>query len=205
MIRINLLPFRAARKKENIRRQVSIFSLMLVLVILCLVYYVTWVDRKIDHLNSGITQLKGQIALYKDKADQVTSIKKKLKILEQKLDIVHSLEAKRKAPVQLVEAIILTIGLLKIWSSATHFHLRGKIAAMAIIYIGIIKILMDFFKQGYHERKLWSVFVFLPRSFQRCLPRRLTDLRCSLHMVSAAMLCTTCHLTVYLNIILEYK
>ncbi len=104
MIRINLLPFRAARKKENIRRQVSIFSLMLVLVILILVYYVTWVDRKIDHLNSGITQLKGQIALYKNKADQVTSIKKKLKILEQKLDIVHSLEAKRKAPVQLIEA-----------------------------------------------------------------------------------------------------
>ncbi|RLB32469.1 MAG: pilus assembly protein PilN, partial [Deltaproteobacteria bacterium] len=27
MIRINLLPFRAARKKENIKRQISIFVL----------------------------------------------------------------------------------------------------------------------------------------------------------------------------------
>ena len=115
MIRINLLPFRAARKKENIRRQVSIFSLMLVLVILSLVYYTTWVDRKIEHLNSGISQLKGQIALYKDKADEVTSIKKKLKILEQKLAIVQSLEAKRKAPVSLIEAFTQLIVPERMW------------------------------------------------------------------------------------------
>jgi len=30
MIRINLLPFRAARKKENIRRQISVFVLSVV-------------------------------------------------------------------------------------------------------------------------------------------------------------------------------
>ena len=34
MIRINLLPFRAARKKENVRRQVSVFLLSLVLVVI---------------------------------------------------------------------------------------------------------------------------------------------------------------------------
>jgi type IV pilus assembly protein PilN len=34
MIRINLLPFRAARKKENIRRQLSIYVLSVVCLLL---------------------------------------------------------------------------------------------------------------------------------------------------------------------------
>ncbi|SMC52008.1 type IV pilus assembly protein PilN [Desulfocicer vacuolatum DSM 3385] len=105
MIRINLLPFRAARKKENIRRQVSIFCLMVILVVLSLIYYTTWVDRKIDLLNNNIAQIKKEITLYKDKADEVTKIKKKLKNLELKLGIVGSLEAKRREPVRLIDAL----------------------------------------------------------------------------------------------------
>jgi len=105
MICINLLPFRAARKKENIRRQVSIFCLMVILLVLSLLYYTRWVDRKIDHLNSNITQIKNQIVRYKDRADEVTKIKKKLKNLELKLGIVASLEAKRRNPVRLIDTL----------------------------------------------------------------------------------------------------
>ena len=36
MIRINLLPFRSARKKENIRRQLSIFLLSLILAVVAI-------------------------------------------------------------------------------------------------------------------------------------------------------------------------
>jgi len=105
MIRINLLPFRTARKKENIRRQISIFCLMVILVVISLLYYTTWVDRKIDRLSSNISQVKNEIVLYKDKADEVTKIKKKLKNLELKFGIVKSLEAKRREPVQLIDAL----------------------------------------------------------------------------------------------------
>lgn len=38
MIRINLLPYRAAQKKENIRRQISIFLLLLILMTLALFF-----------------------------------------------------------------------------------------------------------------------------------------------------------------------
>ncbi|GAB6146346.1 PilN domain-containing protein [Desulfocicer niacini] len=105
MIRINLLPFRAARKKENIRKQISIFSLLLIFMIVSLFYYTTWVDRKIDILHKNIIRIENDITLYKDKADKVNEIKKKLKNLELKLDIVQSLEAKRRQPVLLLESI----------------------------------------------------------------------------------------------------
>jgi len=130
MIRINLLPFRAARKKENIRRQVSIFCLMIVLVVLSQIYYTNWTSRKIDQLNSNISQVKNEIALYKGKAHEVTEIKKKLKKLEMKLGIVDSLEAKRRAPVRLIDALTLLMVPKRMWlnslkSDAKNLVLKG--------------------------------------------------------------------------------
>jgi type IV pilus assembly protein PilN len=78
---------------------------MVILVILSLLYYTTWVDRKIDRLNSNIAQVKNEIVLYKDKADEVTKIKKKLKNLELKLGIVRSLEAKQRESVLLIDGL----------------------------------------------------------------------------------------------------
>ena len=54
MIRINLLPFRAARKKENIRRQVSIFLLSLAFMLIILFYFNFSLNSKIGNLNSNI-------------------------------------------------------------------------------------------------------------------------------------------------------
>ena len=58
MIRINLLPFRAARKKENIRRQVSIFVLSLAFLLIILFYYNWNLGSKIDGLNAQIKQTR---------------------------------------------------------------------------------------------------------------------------------------------------
>ena len=51
MIRINLLPFRAARKKENIKRQITVYGLVIVLLITVMAYYFL-------QLNSTLTNLK---------------------------------------------------------------------------------------------------------------------------------------------------
>jgi type IV pilus assembly protein PilN len=105
MIRINLLPFRLARKKENIRRQVSIFLLSLVLVCSAMFWYLMEVNRQIEITNSKITSVKSQIAQYKQKADRVTEIKKKLKLLTEKLEIVASLATRKDEQQILLEEL----------------------------------------------------------------------------------------------------
>lgn len=105
MIRINLLPFRAARAKENIRRQVSIFMLLLVFVLLVLWYTIILVDQKAAALEQDIAHVKQEISLYKAKADRVTEIQKALKILDQKLAVVANLKAMRREPVVLMESM----------------------------------------------------------------------------------------------------
>lgn len=53
----------------------------------------------------------------------------------------------KRWPVQLVEALILTFFLVKIWSQATHFHQRGKIVGLALIVLSLIKLILEPIKQ----------------------------------------------------------
>jgi type IV pilus assembly protein PilN len=103
MIRINLLPFRVARKRENIRQQVSIFLLSLVLVIVGLVWYTLGMEQRIAQKQYEIERINSEIAVYKEKADRVSEIQKKLKILEDKLTIVESLKRRRDEQLMLLE------------------------------------------------------------------------------------------------------
>ncbi|MBF0232694.1 MAG: PilN domain-containing protein [Desulfamplus sp.] len=115
MIRINLLPFRAARAKENIRKQVSIFLLMLVFVALTMTYATILVDKEIEKVEAEITRIKGQIEEYKAKADEVTAIEKALAILDQKLNAISNLESMRKEPVLLLDAMTRLVVPEQMW------------------------------------------------------------------------------------------
>ena len=115
MIRINLLPFRAARRKENIRSQVSVFVLLLIFFILALFYYTLLMNKKIVKKKSEITSVKRQIVLYKKKVNKVSGIKKKLKIMQQKFDIIKSLQSKRRKPVELLDKMTGIIVPKRMW------------------------------------------------------------------------------------------
>lgn len=95
MIKINLLPFRVARKKENIRQQISIFLLLIFLSIVALVWYTMSMNKQILEIKEKTKQVNHQILKYKKKAVRVAKIKKDLKILEEKLEIVSSLKKQR--------------------------------------------------------------------------------------------------------------
>ncbi len=102
MIRINLLPFRAARKKENIRRQVSIFMLSLVLVVIVAAWFNYLLSGKIESLNRKVADTKAQVDKYNKINKEIAEIKKKLGILNQKIEVIKSLDLTRKAPVELL-------------------------------------------------------------------------------------------------------
>ena len=96
MIRINLLPFRLARKKENIRRQISIFFLLILLTVVALVWYTMALNKQIVTVKENTKQVNRQILKYEEKADRVAQIKKDLKILKDKLEVVSSLKKQKE-------------------------------------------------------------------------------------------------------------
>ncbi|NNF99083.1 MAG: pilus assembly protein PilN [Desulfobacteraceae bacterium] len=105
MIRINLLPFRAARKQENIRRQVSVFILSLVLVTILLVMGHIFLQNKIEALNLDIKNTKDQVAKFNKINAEIAQIKKDLQILKKKTEVIQSLDTNRTAPVMLMDAM----------------------------------------------------------------------------------------------------
>jgi type IV pilus assembly protein PilN len=100
MIRINLLPYRAAKKKENIRRQVSIFFLSIVVILLLVFWHNSYLGGRIESINKEIASTREQVAKYKKINDEIAEIKKKLAVLDRKIDVISSLEADRKVPVE---------------------------------------------------------------------------------------------------------
>lgn len=105
MIKINLLPFRAARKKENIRRQVSIFCLLILLSLAGLYFITTTIDAKIKDLQTKNAAIKQEIEAYKARANKANQLKKDLEILESKLAIVDTLKKDRKKPFELFDQL----------------------------------------------------------------------------------------------------
>ncbi|MCP3872819.1 MAG: pilus assembly protein PilN [Desulfobacteraceae bacterium] len=115
MIRINLLPFRVARKKENIRRQISVFLLLILLVCAALFGIHRMVSQKILIVKENTKQVKQQISKYKEKADRVAKIKKDLKVLKDKLAIVKSLEGQREKQLILFDGMTNLIIPERMW------------------------------------------------------------------------------------------
>jgi len=115
MIKVNLLPFRAARKKENIRRQVSIFLLSIMFVALCMYYYNISLNNKINDYNVKIENIKNEVAKYNKITKEVEDIKDRLDILNKKTGVIKNLELNRKEPVLLLDTMTFMVIPKQMW------------------------------------------------------------------------------------------
>lgn len=115
MIRINLLPFRADRKKENVRRQVSLFLLSLVLLLLVAFYYNFSLNSKIGKLNKKIQITNAELTKYNEINKEIARIKKNLENLRKKMAVIEQLESDRHAPVVLMDIMTQVLVAKRMW------------------------------------------------------------------------------------------
>jgi len=133
MIRINLLPFRAARKSENIRRQVSLFLLSLIFVILVMGYFQIMLSSKIGKINDKINSTKQELTKFQKKAKEVDQIKKTLKNLEQRTNVMKKLDKNRRGPVELLDAMTQLVIPNRMWlKSLTSSGKKVKLTGTAL-------------------------------------------------------------------------
>lgn len=67
----------------------------------------------------------------------------------------------KRWPVQIAEAILLSLALMKLWNLATHFHQRGKIVSVGLIFIGVIGLILEPLKQSHSNLIFSGVLIFL--------------------------------------------
>ena len=115
MIRINLLPFRAARKKENIRRQITIFFLSIVFAVLVMAYYAIDLNRELKGLKNKEQDLQAQLKTYEATIRKINELEKKIKEIKAKLAVIRELEKNKTGPVHLLDEIAMAVPKEKLW------------------------------------------------------------------------------------------
>ncbi len=115
MIRINLLPYRTARKKENVRQQVTIFLLLIVFIAFSLFWYNNRLNNKIDALNSRIEFTQKEVVRYNKIAKEVEELKNKLAVLKRKIQIIEQLDLNRGRSFRILEGMTEVVVEKKMW------------------------------------------------------------------------------------------
>ncbi len=120
MIRINLLPFRAARKKENIRRQISVFALSVVCLALLMGFVFLNLSRTVAALEADMSSKKKELATYAETTKKIAVLKKKIAEVRAKLNVIKELESKKTGPVLLLDELSMAVPKEKLWLTALN-------------------------------------------------------------------------------------
>ena len=129
MIRINLLPFRAQRKKENVRRQISIFFLSIFLITIAMAYYNTVLAKQQKTLESEAADIQRDIKKYDKINREIAKIKKELALLEKKTTVIEDLALGREEAVRLLDVMTRMVVEKRMW--LTSFRATGTNVALS--------------------------------------------------------------------------
>ncbi len=115
MIRINLLPVRRRRAEESIRKEVSIFFLLLGLSLAVMAYFHVAHSRQIEQMTQQKKKLNEEIARYQARQKELKDLENKKKLLLQKLEIIDNLQTNRDLVVRVLEQLATTVPSDKMW------------------------------------------------------------------------------------------
>ena len=115
MIRVNLFPFRAARIKENIRRQVSYYFGSVIVILLAMTWFYIDLSRGISSLKKEQEKKTRELATYKDTNAKIGDLKKTIADIEAKLKTIQGLEKIKTGPVKLLDDIATSVPKDKLW------------------------------------------------------------------------------------------
>jgi len=106
MIHINLLPVKAAQKKEQLRNQVIVVFVALALVVAACVFVQISIRSDVDTINNEIVKNRAEINNLQKKIGEVNEIKALKEELKNKLAVLDSLKAAKSGPVHLMDELI---------------------------------------------------------------------------------------------------
>jgi len=105
MIRINLLPVRASKKKETLRQQVSISVICVVGVLLVGLGLYAMTLSKISQAKEQIAVSQDELKALKTKIGTIDNIKKLQAEVKKKLDVLNQLRKEKSGPASRLAAL----------------------------------------------------------------------------------------------------
>jgi Tfp pilus assembly protein PilN len=115
MIRINLLPIGRRPVEERIRKEITVFFLLLFLSLVVMAYFHVNHTREIKRISSEKINIDKDIQRYQARQKQLDDLKKQAKVIEQKLAVIDTLMKNRDLPVRILNELAVNIPSDKMW------------------------------------------------------------------------------------------
>lgn len=129
MIKINLLPVRAAKKKESARQQLSILLLSVIAVLVIALGFYSFTLAKISTAQDEISKSEQEIKSLKEKIGEIDNIKKFQEEVRKKLGILDQLRQNKTGPAtrmaKLSDAVPEKVWLTKYTENGLNISLGG--------------------------------------------------------------------------------
>jgi type IV pilus assembly protein PilN len=127
MIRINLLPFRAARKRENIKRQITVYCLSVALLLVAMIYTFIYLNSSLADAKQEQKSINNDLKKYEETIKIIDELDKKIRLIEDKLEVIKKLEKGKTGPVRLLDEIAMAVPKNKLWLDSLT-ESRGNLA-----------------------------------------------------------------------------
>ncbi|TSC32257.1 PilN domain-containing protein [Corallococcus sp. Z5C101001] len=105
MIRINLLPVRAVKKREMGRQVLALYAAVLIAAVVGNYLWFADRDNELKRANQGIAQTRAKIAELEKVIGEVTNINARKAEVEKKLAVLDTLRKGRNGPVRMLDAL----------------------------------------------------------------------------------------------------
>lgn len=129
MIKINLLPVRAAKKKESARQQLSILLLSVIAVLVIALGFYSFTLAKISTAQDEISKSEQEIKTLKEKIGEINNIKIFQEEVRKKLGILDQLRQNKTGPAtrmaKLSDAVPEKVWLTKYTENGINISLGG--------------------------------------------------------------------------------
>ncbi len=123
MIRINLLPVREWKKRESVRKQISIFILSLALLLVGLLAIGSTIQGKVMMQRQELKELRAEKKKLAYVNKKIKAVKQKTKEVENKFSSIEKLQQGRTFAVQALDEIVTSLPLNRLW--LTSLKLSG--------------------------------------------------------------------------------
>ena len=115
MIRINLLPIGRRPVEEKIRKEITVFFLLIFFSLSVMVYFHIDHTRTIKQITAEKKTVDTEIRRYQDRQRQLKALQEKHKILEQKLGVIEQLKRNRDLQVRVLDQLAILVPTDKLW------------------------------------------------------------------------------------------
>ena len=115
MIRINLLPIGRRPVEEKIRKEVSVFFLLIFFSLAVMAYFHVGHTRELKRLKQEKEHADSEILRYQSRQRQLKELEQKQNVLKQKLKVIEILRKNRDVPVRVLAELAVRIPSDQMW------------------------------------------------------------------------------------------